>query len=140
MEAGGGRIMSNCCGEPLSTHHCPRELRHLETKLAMAEARIIELQSMDTKDAQKNAQLEDTIVSLSCYLNKMIGWAELLQQYNKDSGAGVGLGFDIVAAKKAWNECMSARLAALGQEEPCQCGSPILRWVHQQPPKECGKP
>ena len=26
------------------------------------------------------------------------------------------------------------------EAKPCQCGQPILRWVHQQPPKECGKP
>lgn len=25
------------------------------------------------------------------------------------------------------------------EKKPCQCGSPILRWVHHQPPMECGK-
>lgn len=28
---------------------------------------------------------------------------------------------------------------ALSAPKPCQCGSPILRWVHNQPPKECGR-
>ena len=93
------------------------DLLSAQDRADKAEARIIELQSMDTKDAEKNAQLEDTIVSLSCYLNKMIGWAELLQYHSRDFGAGAGLGFDIDAAKKAWNECMSARLASLAQYE-----------------------
>ena len=42
-------------------------------------------------------------------------------------------------AEKAWRAAVD-RLGALDQEKPCQCGNPILRWVHQQPPKECGKP
>lgn len=29
--------MSTCCGEPLSTHHCPRELRNFKAKLLAAE-------------------------------------------------------------------------------------------------------
>ena len=28
---------------------------------------------------------------------------------------------------------------AAPEPKPCQCGSPILRWVHQQSPRECGK-
>ena len=30
-------------------------------------------------------------------------------------------------------------IPAATEPKPCQCGSPILRWVHNQPPLECGK-
>jgi hypothetical protein len=33
----------------------------------------------------------------------------------------------------------SAAPPTTSAEKPCQCGSPILRWVHHQPPRECGK-
>lgn len=48
--------MSNCCGEPLSTHHCPMELRHVEAKLLAAEkALAVETEESSKARADRNS-------------------------------------------------------------------------------------
>lgn len=50
--------MSNCCGEPLSTHHCPRELRHVEA----AELGEEEIEALEVFEKEMNLGLSSTKV------------------------------------------------------------------------------
>ena len=89
----------------------------------------------ETKDGEWNRRAR-----LSAERGEVERLREALEGYHKINNERriKGEAYDYSQYARAEEVLLSTATAA-PEPKPCQCGSPILRWVHQQPPRECGK-